>query len=241
MNVKVVFHERTGVLGIERNVNSKDWTSNYAVFILDPVTLQETGEKQYTNQPWKELPADDPRVVFVKLFSIFEDGFADWNISHSYEQCEVMEMYIGNRAQVFEIFRKKILNETIKGISEKLGATIKTLKKQLEIDGESILDLEAVVKGYETHIEKLDADSKEPDKAALLLNLNYVDGFIMKLPIGLGEETLKWAIYAVKQYVKYNKIPGGPIDPNAWAWEKFKASFKPAEKKVDDASGFLPP
>lgn len=223
MREVVVFNKDTGELGIRRTIQDKDWPSNYAVFILDPITLEETGEKQHANSPWRDLPPDDPRVTFVELFDIFEGGHADWYVNHC-EACEPDEMYIENRAEVWELFKNNILDKKQKKLV--------TAVKQLQVDGESILDLEAKVKRLEAKIK----DMTEPSSTLMLLNLDYLDGLAEKLPAGLGEETLRWAVYAVKQYVKYNKIPGGPIDPNAWNWEKFKASFIPAEKKDEDGS-----
>jgi len=71
----------------------------------------------------------------------------------------------------------------------------------------------------------------EPNEAALLLNLKYLDSFINKLGPGMPEETLRWAIYSVIQYVENKMIPGGPCDPNAadWSWEQFKDSFRKLE------------
>jgi len=61
----------------------------------------------------------------------------------------------------------------------------------------------------------------EPNETALLLNLGYLDSFVEKLGPGMPEETLRWAIYAVKQYVENDMVPGGPCDPNAadWSWD----------------------
>jgi len=72
----------------------------------------------------------------------------------------------------------------------------------------------------------------EPDRDVLLMNLDYLDSFVEKLGPGLKEETLRWAIYAVRRYAENAVIPGGPIDPSShdWTWDKFKESFVPSVK-----------
>ncbi len=84
---------------------------------------------------------------------------------------------------------------------------------------------------------------REPDKDLLLLNLGYVESFMKELDPGLDTETLYWSMYAVKQYIENDLVPGGPCDPDVvpgkpsdpnpreWTWEKFKASFRPATRK----------
>lgn len=223
-NDKVVFHEKTGELGIHKYVGLEDksWGGNHAVYLLDPVTLQETGERKHTTpHPWRELPMTDPRVLFITLFNIFEGGFADWHVTHTEENCETDELYIRNRAEVFEIFRDKILKESVRTIVKQL----QTATKQLQIDGESILDLEATVKKLE---EKLTDAVNEPNKDVLLLNLGYIEGFAKKMPEGMAAEAMRWCIYAVQQYVEKNEIPSMSIDPETVKWTEFKDSFQPA-------------
>lgn len=75
----------------------------------------------------------------------------------------------------------------------------------------------------------------EPDLDVLLINLDYLDTFAEKLGLGLKEETLRWALHAVKRYAQHNEIPGGPIDPDSptWSWDQFKDSFVAAPVKTD--------
>ena len=112
----IVFDRETGRIGNRRLLrNSKkerEWGSNYEVAILDPITLDETGEKVHTTDgKWKRLPDDDLRVIFIKLFQAIYD--ADWNIGASCmnSRCDghetaVDEHDITNQHKVFSIIRK---------------------------------------------------------------------------------------------------------------------------------------
>lgn len=112
----IVFDQKSGRIGRRRLLRNKEqekeWGSNYEVAILDPLTLNETGEKVHTTDgKWKQLPDDDLRVIFVKLFQAIYD--ADWNIG-AYccnEHCdghetEINEHDINNEHKVFSIIRK---------------------------------------------------------------------------------------------------------------------------------------
>ncbi len=73
----------------------------------------------------------------------------------------------------------------------------------------------------------------EPDQDLMLLNLEYLDSIVERLTPGMDALTLSWAIYAVRQFVENNLIPGGPCDPDdpEWSWDAFKDSFRPATFK----------
>ena len=70
-------------------------------------------------------------------------------------------------------------------------------------------------------------DVPEPDREALVLNLDYLMPFAKKLPnTGFPAMVLEGAIYTVKRFVTLGELPGMPIDPeDGTDWRDFKKSF----------------
>jgi len=117
---KLVFNRKTGVLGIVKFVGNEPeshgapegWNSNFAVILLDPMTLHAIHPKVWMPmQDWIELPDTDKRVQAKKILDAIYD--ADWTINahccnsncDGYDT-EVDESFMTNEAEVLAtIFR----------------------------------------------------------------------------------------------------------------------------------------
>lgn len=101
----IVFNTKTGELGTKRlatKAEEKDFSCNYIVVKLNPVTLEETKEKVSLTNDWRTLRNTDDRVKFVKMFDVIEE--ADWyhEICSRDDDATVEEAYIENKHAVFQ-------------------------------------------------------------------------------------------------------------------------------------------
>lgn len=118
MKDRVVYNGKTGELGLQRCLGEagfkdkgwgdglKEWDSNYAVFLLDPVDFTwDIRKRVQSTTDWRELPDSDPRVQFLSLFEVIES--ADWYYGIAGdEDAEVEEASIENTHEVFRLIRK---------------------------------------------------------------------------------------------------------------------------------------
>jgi len=114
----LMFDRKKGLLGIKKYIGNqkqleKEMGSNFMVTLIDPINFKELENVQLhsNDYDWHELPKDDPRVLYWRLFSIIYD--ADWRI---YAHCcneycdghetEVDESCIENEHEVFQQVRE---------------------------------------------------------------------------------------------------------------------------------------
>ena len=101
----IVFNIQTGELGTKRLVTKaeeKEFSCNYIVVKLNPVTLEKTKEKVDLTNDWRTLRNTDDRVKFIKLFDTIDNAAWEYEISGRDEDATVEDSYIENKHAVFQ-------------------------------------------------------------------------------------------------------------------------------------------
>ena len=107
----LVYDRSSGKLGVKKFIGNQrelmdEIGSNHMVTLLDPITFKELDENVRLTNDWRDVPEDDPRLAYWKLFDIIYD--ADWyfNGYETGDEFFVDEFCITNEHQVFNQIRK---------------------------------------------------------------------------------------------------------------------------------------
>jgi len=202
---KLMFNRKTGEFGVKKYLGdrgfkdknwgdgTKEWGSNYAIMLVDPITLEWNLRRRAKHGAgrWVEIPDRDPRAQFLHLFSLLEDGDTDWYV----DQCERCansggEMYINNKHETFKAVRKIFCpNDRVNNIVESLYKLDKKKRRVLLDEIQALILAEAIqILGDTTGTLNIWKSTVEEDRIYVSLNDSDSDDVI-------GAERSAWYQY----------------------------------------------
>ena len=107
----LVFDRKKGLLGVKKNISgakAKEMSSNYMVTLLDPMNFKQLQDVQLhgNEYDWYDLPKDDPRVIYWKLFQLVYEADWEYNGYQDGDGITVEGAEIINEHEVFQKIRE---------------------------------------------------------------------------------------------------------------------------------------